>query len=393
MNWVDLLVVLLALLAAVSGGRQGVIVALPAFLGVLSGAVLGIRLAPSVVELVENPAAKVIFAVATVVFLVALGETFGVWIGRTVKERVSLPKLSWLDKSLGAVMQGAVVFVVAWLLAVPLTSVSGMPGLTAAINNSVVLGGVNDVMPPQAQRLPNDLRNLLDATIFPTFEQPFMRAPAPEVEPPDTALQASPVVQEVRPSVLKISGDAPACGRSLEGSGFVIAPQRVMTNAHVVAGTDSVRVNTDAGTLPARVVHFDPGIDVAVLDVPRLQAPVLDFAPRAGQAGDSTIVLGYPLDGPYTATSARIRDRINLQGPDIYDRATVQRDVFTVRAEVHSGNSGGPMVDPQGRVVGVVFGASVQDPDTGFTLTADQVSSEVSAAPGMTNEVSTGPCV
>ncbi|MBA0127400.1 MarP family serine protease [Haloechinothrix sp. YIM 98757] len=393
MNWVDLLVVLLALLAAVSGGRQGVVVALPAFLGVLAGAVLGIRVAPSIVDFFDDPVAKVALAMATVVFLIALGETFGVWIGRTIKERLATPKLAGVDHTLGAVVQGAVVFVVAWLVAVPLTSVSGLPALTSAINNSVVLGGVNDVMPPQAQRLPNDLRNLLDVSGFPTFEQPFAQPPAPDVEPPDPQLQASPVVQEVRPSVLKIRGDAPSCGRALEGTGFVISPQRVMTNAHVVAGTESVSVETGAGARPATVVHFDPGTDVAVLAVPQLQAPVMDFARRPGSPGDNVIVLGYPLDGPYTATSGRIRDRTNLRGPDIYDRATVQRDVFTVRAEVQSGNSGGPMIDPQGRVVGVVFGASVQDPDTGFTLTADQVDSEVQSAPRMTQEVGTGPCV
>lgn len=392
-NWVDVLVVLLALLAALSGSRQGVVVALPAFLGVLAGAVVGIRLAPSVVDFFGNPAAQVAFAVATVVFLVALGETFGSWIGRTIKARISSPRLAGVDSSLGAIVQGAVVFVVAWLLALPLTSVSGMPGLASAINNSAVLGGVNDVMPPRAQQLPNDLRNLLDESGFPSFEEPFRRAPAPEVQQPDPELQANPVVQEVQPSVLKIRGNAPACGRSLEGSGFVIAPQRVMTNAHVVAGTDSVAVETDAGSQSGRVVHFDPATDVAVLAVPELQAPVLSFSPTGGEAGDDAIVVGYPLDGPYTAASARIRDRLNLQGPDIYDQAEVGRDVFTVRASVHSGNSGGPMIDPDGDVLGVVFGASVQDPDTGFTLTADEVASEVDAAPTMTQEVGTGPCV
>ncbi|MGH3520024.1 MAG: MarP family serine protease [Haloechinothrix sp.] len=393
MNWVDLLVVLLALFAAVSGARQGVVVALPAFLGVLAGAIIGIRFAaPMVGDMFDTPAAQVAFVVATVVFLVALGETFGVWIGRTIKDRISSPKLAGVDNALGAVVQGAVVFVVAWLIALPLTSVSGLPGLATAINSSQVLGKVNDVMPAQAQRLPNDLRNLLDASGFPAIVEPFVRTPRGEVEPPDSELQTSQVVRQVRPSVLKIRGDAPSCSRALEGSGFVIAPRRVMTNAHVVAGTARVAVESDGSLLPGRVVYFDPGADVAILAVPDLNAPALPFAPVDASGGDSAIVLGYPLDGPYTATPARVRQRIDLKGPDIYDSSTVIRDVFTVRGSIKSGNSGGPMVDPQGRVTGVVFGASVQDPDTGFTLTADEVAAEVQEAPNMQNEVGTGPC-
>ncbi|WP_028849773.1 MarP family serine protease [Thermocrispum municipale] len=392
MNWVDVLVVVVAVIAAASGARQGVIIALPAFLGVLAGAVIGIKVAPLIVDMFDHPAAKVAFAVATVVFLVALGETFGVWIGRTIKERVDSPKLAWLDNSLGAIVQGIVVFVVAWLIALPLTSVSGLPGLASAINGSAVLSQVNDVMPEQARALPNDLRKLLDVSGLPSVIAPFVQPPAAEVQPPDKRLQRSPVVRELRDKVLKIRGDAPSCSRTLEGSGFVVAPQRVMTNAHVVAGTTSVRVETDEGTLPARVTHFDPDVDVAVLAVPDLNAAPIPFADVPAASGDNAIVLGYPLDGPYTATAARIRQRTELRGPDIYESKTVRRDVFTVRGSIRSGNSGGPMVNPDGEVIGLVFGASVQDPDTGFTLTAAEVEPEARRAPEMVNDVGTGRC-
>ncbi|UJW34617.1 MarP family serine protease [Saccharothrix sp. AJ9571] len=392
MNWVDVLVVLLAVLAAVSGARQGVLVALPAFLGVLIGAVVGIRLAPLIVDLFDNPALRVAMVVGVVVFLVALGETLGVWAGRKLRNKISSPKLSGVDNTLGAIVQGLVVFVVAWLIAVPLTSVAGLPGLAKAINNSTVLGGVDQVMPDSAQGLPNELRKLLDASGFPSIVAPFQQAPKADVAPPDENLQASAVVRQLRGSVLKVRGNAPACSRALEGSGFVIAPQRVMTNAHVVAGTDETAVETPEGRLPARVVHFDPATDVAILAVPRLEAEPLEFAARPAQAGDDAIALGYPLDGPYTATSARVRQQITLRGPDIYDTNTVQRDVFTVRAGIRSGNSGGPLVNPQGEVVGVVFGAAVEDPDTGFTLTAAEVAPEVAGASGYGAAVSTGPC-
>ena len=392
MNWVDVLVLLLALLAAVSGAFQGVIIALPSLVGVVLGAVGGIKLAPLVVDLFTNPVAKVAFAVATVVFLVALGETLGVWAGRRLRQKINPDKLSGVDKTLGALVQAAVVFVVAWLIATPLTTVSGLPGLAKAINSSVVLGGVNDVMPEAAQGFPSDLRKLLDASGFPSIVDPFQKTPTADTSPPDSALQKSGIVQDVHPSVVKIRGTASACSRSLEGSGFVIAPQRVMTNAHVVAGTDVVGIETTAGDYPARVVYFDPEVDIAVLAVPRLRAPALPFAAETAKAGDSAIVLGYPLDGPYKATPARIRGRINLRGPDIYEANTVQRDVFTVRAEIRSGNSGGPMITPDGKVIGVVFGAAVEDPETGFTLTAEQVRAEVDLAPSQTSNVSTGSC-
>jgi S1-C subfamily serine protease len=392
LNWVDVLVVLLALAAAVSGAYQGVIIALPSLVGVILGAVAGIKLAPLLVALFANPAVKVAFAVATVVFLVALGETLGVWVGRRLRGKINPQKLSGVDKTLGAIVQASVVFVIAWLIATPLTTVSGMPGLAKAINGSAVLGRVNDAMPQAAQGFPTQLRKLLGASGFPSIVDPFQKTPLADVAPPDTALQQSAVVNQVHASVVKIRGNAPSCSRALEGSGFVIAPQRVMTNAHVVAGTSDVAIETTGGRFPARVVYFNPEVDIAVLAVPRLNVKPLQLADTDAGAGDSSIVLGYPLDGPYTATPARIRARINLRGPDIYDANTVQRDVFTVRATIKSGNSGGPMIDPSGQVIGVVFGAAVEDPETGFTLTANQVRSEVAAAPAQSAQVSTGAC-
>lgn len=392
MNWVDLLVIALAVLAAVSGARQGVVTALPAFAGVLLGAIAGIKIAPLVVKHIDATPTRVAFAVAIFVLLVALGETLGMWVGRSIRQKIRSPRLAGVDSALGAIVQGAVVFVVAWLIALPLTTVGGLPGLASAINNSAVLGGVNDVMPSAAQKLPAELRRLFDVSGFPAVVDPFDRTPRREVDPPDPALQSSAVVQRVRPSVLKIHARAPSCERALEGTGFVIAPQRVMTNAHVVAGTNEVSVESDDGQLRARVVLYDPETDVAVLAVPDLTARPLDFSANDAASGQDGIVLGYPLDGPYRASPARVRDRTDLRGPDIYDARTVVRDVFTLRALVQSGNSGGPLVDTNGRVLGVVFGAAVDSSETGFALTADEVADEVDAAPGLNNQVNTGRC-
>jgi len=391
MNWVDLLVIVLALLAAVSGWRQGVAVALLAFTGVLLGAVVGVRLAPSLVSLVDGAAARIAVGVSTVVLLIAVGETCGVLIGRSIRGTMRVAAVRAVDSALGAVVQATAVLIAAWLLAVPL-STAGDASLAGAVRDSSVLAEVNDVLPPQAQRLPAEFGALLDTSGLPNVLGPFGRTPITEVEAPDTALQGSDVVQRTRASVLKVRAAAPSCSRGLEGTGFVVAAGRVMTNAHVVAGSDKVAVETGRGQLAATVVLFDPASDLAVLEVPKLTAPVLSFAVKPATTGASAIVLGYPLDGPYTATPARLRSEISLRGPNIYDSQTVVRDVYTVRGRIRSGNSGGPMIDPNGFVLGVVFGAAVDNVDTGFALTAAEVKDEVAAAPNLGHAVGTGTC-
>ncbi|KOV80559.1 MarP family serine protease [Nocardia sp. NRRL S-836] len=393
MNWVDLLVLGLAAIAAVSGARQGMVVALPAFVGVLVGLILGTQIAPLLVSQFENVVTKVVFAVGIVVLLVALGETIGVYIGRTIKARVNASPLRGADNALGAIVQGIVVFVVAWMIALPLTSVVGLPDLTSSLRQSVILGKVNETMPQAARVLSDDLQKLFDVSGFPQAMDPFNRTPLKEVSPPNGELANSPAASRLRSSVLKVRGRAPSCSRALEGTGFVIAPERVLTNAHVVAGTNEVTVEVGRGQFDATVVHYDPKVDIAILAVPDLEATPLQFRSDEVQAGEDGIVLGYPLDGPYKASPARVRERIPLlRGPDIYDAQTVTRDVYTVRAEVRSGNSGGPLVDPSGRVMGVVFGAAVDDPETGFVLTAQQVQAMVQKAPTLTRRASTQGC-
>lgn len=396
MNWVDVVVIVLAIFAVVGGARQGLVVTIPAIALLLGGAVLGIKIAPLIVVHVDNTAFRAALSFGIPVLLAALGETLGVWLGRLVKEAIRNRHLHAADNALGAtvgaVLQAGMVFVVAWLFVLPLTSVRGLPGLTSAINGSTVLGTVNRMMPQAVRGLPNELRHQLAVSDLPAVNNPFTKPPISDVGPPNTALQTSTIVQNVQDSVLKVHGRAPECSRALEGSSFVVSPQHVMTNAHVVAGTSQVWVETERGQLRARVVYFDPDIDVAVLYVPDLQAPPLNVDHSAVRPGADAIVLGYPLDGPYTASAAKVRQRINLKGPNIYDSQTVVRDVYTLRANVRSGNSGGPLIEPDGDVVGVVFGAAVNDDNTGFALTQQQVSHAVDVAPSLYSQVSTGTC-
>ena len=399
MSWVDVFVLLLAVLAGVSGWRHGMAVALLSFVGVLGGAIIGVRLAPVLAQQVESPTARVMVSIGVVVLLVALGETTGVFFGRRIRDRITGEQTLRLDSTLGAILQGLTVVLAAWLVALPLASAS-FPGLAAGIKGSKVLEAVDSVVGsvlPSARQLPSELRALLDSSGFPDVLTPFAQTPITVVGPPNLALQTSAEVQTAEDSVLKIRGKATQCSRALEGSGFVVAPDRVVTNAHVVAGTAEVSVEVPgrggkSRTKPATVVAYDPEIDVAVLAVPGLGVTPLQFAPRAATVADDAIVLGYPLDGPFKATAARIRDQIDLRGLDIYNSQTVVRDVYTIRAVVRSGNSGGPLLAPNGTVYGIVFGAAQDDPETGFVLTAQQVEPLVSSAPRLSNEVSTGSC-
>ncbi|MBF6413387.1 MarP family serine protease [Nocardia cyriacigeorgica] len=391
-TWLDIAVVILALLAASSGWRQGAVASALAFLGVVLGAVAGILIAPHILIHIGEGRSRVLAGVLLIVVLVIVGEVAGMVLGRAARGGMRHTFTRTVDSVVGAVLQAVAVLVTAWLLALPLAT-SSQPAIATAINGSRVLADVNDVAPNWLRKLPNEFSKLLNTSGLPDVIGPFGRAPIAAVEPPDPSVLSSPVAADLQQSVLRIRGVAPSCQRALEGSGFVISHERVMTNAHVVAGTTSVTVDTATGPLEAEVVLFDPSTDVAVLSVPGLTAPEIPEAAAPARSGDSAIVLGYPGGGRYTASAARVRETLDLTGPTIYRDGTIEREVYTVRGQVRAGNSGGPLVDTEGNVLGVVFGAAVTDDDTGYVLTLQEVRRQLDAADGSNSPVATGPCV
>ena len=248
------------------------------------------------------------------------------------------------------------------------------------------------MMPREARTLSQSLRDTVNTRGFPEVFGGLSPTRVREVAAPDPAVANSPVVQNARKSVAKILGSAPSCSRRIEGSGFVYAPQRIMTNAHVVAGTRRVVVELNGTEHNGRVVIYDPQRDLAVIYVPGLTAPVMPFAQRPAATGTSAVVTGFPLDGPYDAQSARIRDSRSITGPDIYDSAQVTRQIYTIRALVRSGNSGGPLVGSDGAVLGVIFAAAADDPETGFAVTAAEAAPVASAGIAQTTATGTGKC-
>ncbi len=392
MNVVDAAVIALLLAAAWSGFRRGLISSSFALVGAVGGAVVGIRVAPLVMSHVADGAAKVALGVAGVIVGVGIGEIAGATVGRALAQRVTWRPAKAVDHGLGLIGHTVAILIVTWMLAVPLAS-APLPWLASAVRSSSVLTGVDKVMPNGVRDVSSRMRQLFDDSGFPAILDPLAPTPDVEVPSPDATLSSAAPLRRAGRSVLKIRGVAHSCARRIEGSGFVIAPGKVMTNAHVVAGTDSVTVEQGRATLKATVVVYDADRDLAVLDVQGLTGAPLKFAPAAAGQGASAVPAGYPLDGPFTLSPGRVGSKILLRGPNIYSSKTVTRDVYTLRAQVRAGNSGGPLLAPDGSVLGVVFGAAIDKPDIGFALTAAEVASVV--ATGLTDDIParTGACI
>lgn len=214
----------------------------------------------------------------------------------------------------------------------------------------------------------------------------------PAVAPPDPNVANNPAVTAAQASVVRVHGIAHSCRKRLEGTGFVVGPKRVMTTAHGVAGTDEVSVEVGGAKYNGQVVSFDPNMDISILAVPDLPTAPLMFSEAPAVSGADAAALGFPHGGPYEAKPVRVREVIKLQGPDIFRAGTVTREVYALRGAVQQGNSGGPVIDLDGRVRGVVFGAAQDDPDTSFALTAKEVGPQL-ALVGNTQPVPTGQCV
>ena len=389
-QWLDIAIIGVALIAAISGWRSGALGSLMSFIGVVLGAIAGVMLAPHVVSHLSSSRGKLFAALFLILALVVIGEVAGVVLGRAVRGSIRSGPVRVVDSFIGVALQLVVVLVAAWLLGSPLTS-SNQTNLASAVKGSRVITEVDKYAPEWLRAVPKRISALLSTSGLPAVLEPVGRS-NPAVDAPDASLADSLVVAKSRPSVVKIRGVATACQKVLEGTGFVIAPNRVMSNAHVVAGSDSVTVEAEGKTYEATVVSYDPAADISILDVPNLPQQPLVFAQEPAKSGTDAVVLGYPGGGDFVATPARVREIIELNGPDIYKTTTVNREVYTIRGPVRQGNSGGPMINRAGQVIGVVFGSAVDDNDTGFVMTTDEVSRQL-AKIGNTAKVPTGACV
>jgi S1-C subfamily serine protease len=395
MDVLDVVLILICIGFAISGYRQGFLIGVLSFLGFLGGGVLGAKFAPGLHDAVGFGNAA-LFGLLTVFVAATLGQLVATALGLTLRRRITWHPARVVDSAGGAVISVVSVLLVAWLVGTALAH-SALNGLGRQVRHSSVLSRVDDVMPDAARTWFSSFRRLLDQNGFPQVFGSISPERIVKVPPPDPKVANSRAVRLAREDIVKITGVAPACRRQLEGSGFLYAPERVMTNAHVVAGVrDPVVTTADGETFDATVVVYDSDRDVAVLYVPGFGGTPLAFAGEASR-GEGAVVAGYPENGPFRPVAARIRGVETARGPDIYQSRQVTREIYSVYAVVRPGNSGGPLLGARlegGRpvVFGVVFAAAVDDSHTGYALTAREVSPDASAGRAATAEVSTRGC-
>ena len=389
MNGLDIFLALLLLAYALSGYWQGFITGAFATGGLLIGGLLGIWLSPQLLGDADPSVWVSLGALFIVLLAASFGQALMQFVGSRVRAKITWQPARALDAVGGAALSVVAVLVVAWALGV---AVSGarLTWVNEQVRESEVLRRVDAVMPPRARSALDSFNQVVGSSAWPLYLNPFTPEQIVEVGPPPARIASDPEVEAAGRSVIKIHGES-SCGGGVEGTGFLYSPDRVMTNAHVVAGVTTPRLVTEDGEVDTTVVYYNPDIDVAVLRVDGMDLPHLSFDREAG-AGDPGAVLGYPNDGPYDVQGARVRAEQRLKSPDIYNEGEVLRDVYSVRSNIRPGNSGGPMVSPDGEVLGVVFAASVTDPSTGYVLTADQVGEAAAEGITSTEPVSSGRC-
>lgn len=392
MSFVDLVVIVLALAFAFSGFRQGLLVSAASFLGFFGGAVVGAQLSGAVADSVDASSVARVFAALVVVLAGALlGQLLAGAIGRAVRSRVTWEPAKVVDSVAGAALSAVAVLLVAWMVATPLAT-APFPEVASQVRQSALVKAVDASVPDGVRSIYDRLREAIERRGLPDVLDPLTPTEVRDVPAPDPALRDSPVVAGVQGSVVQIRGVAGSCSRQIDGSGFVYAPRRVMTNAHVLAGVSEPVVTAEGEEYEATPVFVDPEIDVAVLAVPDLPQVPLTWAPDPVDFGADAIIMGYPGGGGLFVGPSRVRDRGEISGPDFRDERTVQRDVYALYGEVRAGNSGGPLFDSRGRVLGVVFASAITDPTTGYALTAQQVAEAARIGETATAAADTGPC-
>ncbi|MFG3495660.1 MarP family serine protease [Streptomyces sp. NPDC047928] len=398
MNVLDILLLLAAVWFAIVGYRQGFVVGILSVIGFLGGGIVAVYVLPFVWRQLggddKNVSTTVaIVAIAIVLIFASVGQTFTTHLGNKLRRHITWSPARVLDATGGALVNVVAMLLVAWLIGSALAGTS-LPTIGKEVRNSKVLLGVSQVMPSQASTWFTDFQSALAQNGFPQVFSPFANEPITEVRAPDPALADSPVAARAQQSIVKVVGTAPSCGKVLEGTGFVFADRRVMTNAHVVGGVDepTVQIGGQGRLYDAKVVLYDWQRDIAVLDVPDLKARPLQFTDTDARSGDSAIVAGFPENGAYDVRSARVRGRINANGPDIYHRGEVRRDVYSLYATVRQGNSGGPLLTTDGKVYGVIFARSLDDANTGYALTADEIREDIERGAAANQQVDSQGC-
>jgi len=391
-NWVDLLIIGLMLLAAVHGLRLGALVQLFTFGGFFLGLFLGTVVWVHVFGGGQHSITRSVVVVSLIMFSACVFGTLGRILGTWSNVAVRRHHLGQVDSVLGVGVAVVAVLMSAWLVAAAIASPnSRFTSLDTAVARSNILHSIDRVL-PQAPSVFNDLQNFLSDQGFPQVFATLTPPASSSVSTPSDA-QARALAAPAAFSTVKILGTA--CNNVQEGSGFVAGKGLVVTNAHVVAGEGSGNTTVLIGdtAYDATVVLFDPNFDLAVLRTDAPLGPPLAISPDLVARGTQAALLGYPENGSLNIGPAGVTEEVTAIGKDIYGGGSVTRGVYALDAKVEPGNSGGPLVGPGGRVIGVVFSRSTVYPGVGYALTSPGVLARVTQAGARHGAVGTGGCI
>lgn len=384
------LVLILALLSYLGYGlRNGFLVTLGGIAGFAAGAVAAFFAVPLVSGFVDDSGWRLTAIVAAAVVLIVLGHGAGTMIGRQIRGAVRIRPLRAVDRLVGGAVNLAVSALVMSMLAFSVSSL-GVPLVSQQLAESKVIRLIDGLTPTPVKATMAQLRSAVIGNGIPTLLEGLEQG-QPVVVP--NASTDTPGLNRAAESVLKIAGTAFECGQNQTGTGFVISPGRVVTNAHVVAGVSQPVVEVPGGgAMPGRVVYFDTRHDLAVLAVDGLPAEPLALSPDLPN-GSPAAFAGYPHGGPFQSKPATVQDITTVLVPDIYGNSPAPEEIYRLAGDVQPGNSGGPLLTTDGLVAGVIFAKATSDTAMGFAITMDDLTPVASQAPGLSAAVSSGQCI
>ncbi len=386
----DVVIVVVLVLALVYGYTRGLFRVVGGVAGMIVGAIAAFFVLPLISTFAALSAWRVPIALLAAVVLVSIGYSVGAAIGNIIRKPLHRTPLRGVDRVLGSVANVAVSLVVISLLAFSAQSL-GAPALTQAMASSTVLRTLDDLTPrPVASALAQLRSSILTDGLPRIIDAVGVPSTAPSI--PQLALD-SPALTQAAASVVRITGNAPSCGTGSVGSGFVAADDRIITNAHVLAGVTELVVEVP-GQLPkpGRVVYFDAVDDLAVIAVDGLDAAPLGVSPTLA-GGAEAAFMGYPYGGPFSAQAAEVLSSGPTLVGDIYGQNPIPREISTLAANVQQGNSGGPLLTIDGAVAGVIFAKSDGTNNVGYALAMEEVLPVIAQAPELTDAVASGACV
>ncbi|MDQ0148012.1 MULTISPECIES: MarP family serine protease [Pseudarthrobacter] len=385
----DIVLILALLSYLIYGLRNGFLVTVGGLVGFAAGAIAAFFAVPLVSTFVEDSGWRLTAIIAAAVVLMALGHGLGTMVGRQLRGVVRIRPLRAVDRLVGGALNLVVSALVMSMLAFSVSSL-GVPVVSQQLAESKVIRFIDGLTPTPVKATMAELRSTVIGNGIPTLLEGLDQGQAVQV--PNTSTN-TPALNKAAQSVLRIAGTAYECGQNQTGSGFVVSEDRVVTNAHVVAGVSQPVVEMpDGGAMPGRVVYFDTRRDLAVLAVDNLPSQPLQLS-RDLPGGSQAAFAGYPHGGPFQSKPATVQDIATVLVPDIYGNNPSPEDIYRLAGDVQPGNSGGPLLTTDGQVAGVVFAKATSDAEVGFAITMGDLDPVAEQAPSLSSPVSSGQCI